>query len=123
VCENTNHQEGLVFFSELHSNGNVALGKSATSSRTFNDHLPYGPELAVDGVLDNGGRTEGAWCLIAMDEAFLQLDLGQEYRIIFIRLFIRADCCGSILSLYIFVLCWNLYINACCFWIMITLTK
>jgi hypothetical protein len=91
----------LVLFSELYSNGNVAVGKSASSSSVIevNVAVAYGPELAVDGIRVDGVYNKGgAGCFITSLEAqpYLQIDLGRVYHIIFIRMFQRLDCCGKI---------------------------
>jgi hypothetical protein len=91
----------LFFLSELNSVGNVALGKPANSSSVFSNVIPYGPDLAVDGIRVDGVYTgEGPGCFITMPEAqpYLQINLEREYRIIFIRMFNRLDCCGNISS-------------------------
>jgi hypothetical protein len=82
---------------EMHSDGNAALNKSTGSSSVYDNLHPFGPELAVDGVLDPGYGDGGYGCFITIWEAqpYLQIDLEREYQIIFIRMFNRAHCCGN----------------------------
>jgi hypothetical protein len=95
LLKKTTRNADFLFFSELYSNGNVALGKFAYSSSIHRHDLA--PEFVVDGILDHGVHNGGAGCFASSNETkpYLQIHLEREYRIIFIRMFNRYNCCGN----------------------------
>jgi hypothetical protein len=97
LLRKTNRNVDFLCFSELYSNGNVALGKFANSSSIYMYRHDFAPEFVVDGILDHDVHNRGAGCFASSEETkpYLQIHLEREYRIIFIRMFNRYDCCGN----------------------------
>ncbi|XP_062576359.1 uncharacterized protein LOC134238257 [Saccostrea cucullata] len=79
---------------ERSSKGNSALGRTASSSSTFDSIDP--PSLAVDGILSSS-VTEGHRCFVSQLEPspFWQVDLGTVHSISFVRIYNRMDNTGE----------------------------
>ena len=83
---------------------NLALNKNTSQSSTKNEGVS---SLAVDGNLDGSGGPNGAGASISHtqdeNEAWWQVDLGQESDINEVTIHNRTDCCGNRLKeFYIF---------------------
>lgn len=72
------------------ANGNLAYNKSVTSSGSENNLDRLKAEGAVDGVLSTDGQTH-RWSGNKVDNAWLQVDLGQEYVLENIRIIFWAE--------------------------------
>ena len=79
-------------FEDTDPTTNLALNRSASQSSTFVWHGSCGASLAVDGdtqatmghIAHNGDSTDKSWWMV---------DLGGQYRIIYVKMLGRSDCC------------------------------
>ncbi|KAL4229402.1 hypothetical protein ACF0H5_012441 [Mactra antiquata] len=74
---------------------NVALGKHALQSSTYNENTLYKASGAVDGIT-NGNAIAGS-CMHTKNASdnFWEVDLEEVYIIDRVAVYNRLDCCGE----------------------------
>jgi hypothetical protein len=89
------------FFTTTSSNGNLALGKTATESSTYSGYGVTAPaSFAVDGNTDGNFYHLSLSVTNADSNAWWQVDLGGPATVNSIAVWNRTDCCASWLSDY-----------------------
>ena len=80
-------------------NENLALGKTATQSSTFNNNnSKYGAANGIDGNLDGNHAVGALTHTLSENNAWWEIDLGDVYQLSSVRLWNRTDCCANRLS-------------------------